>query len=49
MDQDTSVATEAPQKVFVALIRHGERADFAEEKIDYEIESDPPLTDKGLV
>ena len=33
---------------FVAFIRHGERADFVEEKFDYDIAHDPILTPTGV-
>ena len=35
--------------VFVAFIRHGERADLVHDpSVKYEVPSDPPLTKKGL-
>ena len=45
------LAEAAPtKKCFVALIRHGERADYAHGKTSavFDIDHDPPLTDKGV-
>jgi len=46
-----TVVEQIPQQCFVALIRHGERADFEPLGITskpYEVKHDPPLTDKGI-
>ena len=40
---------ENTQQCFMALIRHGERADFVETiKIEYDCPHDPPLTPLGV-
>ncbi len=36
------------QPCFIACVRHGERADFVEEKFDYDIPFDPILTPNGV-